>query len=581
MEKRWTLKQQGNAENVNKLAEDLGVSRILSNLLVQRNITTYEEAFHFFRPSLDDLHDPFLMLNMDKAVERIGQAIDNNEGILVYGDYDVDGTTSVALVFAFFKDLHSNIDFYIPDRYSEGYGISYNGIDYAYKKNISLIIALDCGIKAVDKVKYAKEKGIDFIICDHHLPGETLPDAVAILDPKQSKCNYPYKELSGCGIGYKLAQAYTEFNDLDAEFLHQYLDLVAVSIAADIVELKGENRVLAHFGLKKINENPRPGLEAILNLTNIDRYYDPEKKRHVFAKEITISDIVFTIGPRINASGRIGDGKDSVELLKCNNRERAKDIATGVNANNDERRNLDALATQEAHEMIKNSQRLKDSKTTVVYSENWHKGVVGIVSSRLIESFYRPTIVMSLENDMLTGSARSVKGFDVYSAIEQCSDLLENFGGHKYAAGLSIKRKNIDEFIERFEKIVAENINEDMLIPEIVVDDIIDLKHITRKFHNVLKQFAPFGPGNMTPVFLTKDVLDSGNARIVGKHHLKMQVVDSETLRYFFDSIAFNMATKISIINSQKPFSICYTIDENTWNARTSLQLVVKDLKYE
>jgi single-stranded-DNA-specific exonuclease len=578
MEKRWEIKSVPEPEQIDALSEDLGISKVITKLLVQRGISTYDDAFHFFRPSFEDLHDPFLMLDMDKAIERIERAIEDRENIMVYGDYDVDGTTSVALVFSFFKRHYPNLIYYIPDRYNEGYGISYKGIDTAHKENVSLIIALDCGIKAVEKIDYAKQKGIDFIICDHHLPGDELPKAHAILDPKQPDCEYPYKELSGCGVGFKLIQAYAASNDIDFADLEPYLDLVAISIAADIVDVTGENRVLAYYGLKQINQNPRPGIESILEYTNIKRTYDNESK-FAFNKELMISDLVFTIGPRINAAGRVSIARNSVDLLKATDRKEADRIASDINEQNDERRNLDSQATEEALEMIKNDERLQSSKTTVVYSTSWHKGVLGIVASRLTETYYRPSIVFNLENGMLTGSARSVKGFDVYSAIDQCSDLLENFGGHKYAAGLSMKEENIKEFIYRFEDIVAKSIDDVLLVPEIEVDAEIDLKNINKKFYNILRQFAPFGPGNMSPVFVTRNVLDSGHARVVGNDHLKLQVVDADTLRSFFDSIAFQQGDKINIVNSQQAFDICYSIGENTWNGRTSLQLFIKDIK--
>lgn len=578
MEKRWEIKPVPSQEAIDKLSVDMGISKAITRLLVQRDITNYDDAFHFFRPAFEDLHDPFLMLNMDKAIERIERAIEDRENIMIYGDYDVDGTTSVALVFSFIKRYYPNLIYYIPDRYDEGYGISYKGIDTAATEKVSLIIALDCGIKAVEKIEYANTKNIDFIICDHHLPGDVLPNAHAILDPKQSECTYPYKELSGCGVGFKLIQAFAANNDIDFADLEPYLDMVAISIAADIVDVTGENRVLAYFGLRQINQNPRPGLEAILEYTNIQRVYDNDSKL-AFNKELMISDLVFTIGPRINAAGRVGIARNSVDLLKATNKKEADRIASDINEQNDERRNLDSLATEEALAMIKNDQRLQESMTTVVYSDNWHKGVLGIVASRLTENYYRPTIVFNLENGMLTGSARSVKGFDIYAAIDQCTDLLVNFGGHKYAAGLSLKEENIKEFIHRFEDIVAKSIDDLMLVPEIEIDAEIDLKNINKKFFNILRQFAPFGPGNMTPVFITRNVLDSGHARVVGNDHLKLQVVDADTLRSFFDSIAFQQGDKINVVNSQQAFDVCYTIGENTWNGRTSLQLFVKDIK--
>jgi len=578
MKKRWILAKKGDDSSIESLSKELNINSILANLLIQRGITTFEEAKAFFRPSLDELHDPFLMLNMDKAVLRIQQAIENQERILIYGDYDVDGTTSVALVYSFLKQSYPKIDFYIPDRYIEGYGISKQGIDHAYKNNETLIIALDCGIKAVENIDYANKKNIDFIICDHHLPGDVLPDAVAVLDPKQEGCPYPYKELSGCGVGFKLMQAFAKKQDIPFSKLEPCLDLVAISIAADIVEIKGENRVLAFHGLKRLNDNPRPGIESILKYSNITRHFDKTLNKNVFERELTISDLVFTIAPRINAAGRMASGKKSVELLNCKQEKGAEDIAGGIDIYNKERRALDKEITNHALSIIAESSFLQKSKSTVVYYNDWHKGVLGIVASRLTEHHYRPTIVLSLIDGMYTGSARSVKGFDIYAAIDSCNDLLENFGGHPFAAGLSIKKENIDEFVTRFEDYVSNHIETKMLSPEIIIDSELDIKQISDKFYNVLKQFAPFGPGNMAPVFMSKNVWDTGYAKIVGEKHLKFRVRNPLGNPAGFDAIAFGQADSLKIVKGQG-FDTCYTLDENVWRGNVNLQLMVKDIR--
>jgi single-stranded-DNA-specific exonuclease len=579
MEKRWTFKEEGNKDIINDLSKSLNINKVLAKLLVQRDITTFEEAKKFFRPTLEDLHDPFLMLNMNKAVSRLNTAIENNEDILIYGDYDVDGTTSVALVYSFLKEFYPNLDYYIPDRYAEGYGISFKGIDYAYKTNKTLVIALDCGIKAIDKIKYANEKNIDFIICDHHLPGDELPDAYAVLDPKQESCQYPFKELSGCGVGFKFMQAYCQSNNIEFTRLTPYLDLLAISIAADIVKINGENRILAYYGLKNINENPRPGIECILEYSNIKRRKDKEEGKMVFEKSLSISDLVFTIAPRINAAGRMDSGKKSVELLNCKKIDQAKEMASGIDAHNKERRTLDTDTTAEALEMIKSSEFLQNAKSTVVYHDGWHKGVLGIVASRISEVYYRPTIVLTLVDGMYTGSARSVKGFDLYQAIDHCSHLLESFGGHKYAAGLSLKQENIEKLVHCFEEYVSANITEDLLMPEISIDSYLNIEDITEGFYRVLKQFAPFGPGNMSPIFASDGMMDTGYARIVGNNHLKLQVCYPENRNISFNAIAFGMADKMNIIKSKLPFELCYSINENVWREQTSLQLMVKDIR--
>lgn len=580
MEKEWIIRSDGDKKTIEKLSKELNINYKLANLLVQRGIDNYEDAKSFFRPSLDDLHDPFLMLNMDSAVIRINQAIDNQEAILVFGDYDVDGTTSVALVYSFLKQIYPKIDFYIPDRYEEGYGISEKGIDYAYKNNETLIIALDCGIKAVDKVAYANSKNIDFIICDHHIPGNILPDAAAILDPKQNGCEYPYKELSGCGVGFKLMQALAQSRKIPFVQLESSLDLVAISIAADIVEIKGENRILAYHGLKKLNESPRPGIESILKFSNIVRHFDPKKNKDIFEKELTISDLVFTIAPRINAAGRIASGKKSVELLTSKESKGADELALGIDQYNKERRVLDKDITEHALAIIADSTFLQKSKSTVVYYNDWHKGVLGIVASRLTEIYYRPTIVLSLIDGIYTGSARSVKGFDIYAAIDSCNDLLENFGGHPFAAGLSIKNENIDAFVERFEEYVVENIERKMLTPEIMIDTELETSLISDKFYSILKQFSPFGPGNMSPVFISKKVWDTGYAKVVGDHHLKLRIRNPLGSPNGFDAIAFGQKDALKVVKNQA-FDICYTLNENIWKGNVNLQLMVKDIRIE
>ena len=581
MNKRLVLKEQGEDAVVQHLAEVLNVDHNIANLLAQRGISTFEEARFFFRPSLDDLHDPFLMNDMHEAVQRIEKALNNNEKILVYGDYDVDGTTAVSLVYTFLKSMYSDVDFYIPDRYEEGYGISYKSIDFAAENNFSLVIVLDCGIKAVEKIKYAREKNVDYIIADHHRPGDIIPNAVAVLDPKRLDSTYPYDELSGCGVGFKLIQAIAQTNGIPFESLKKYLDLVVVSIASDIVKITGENRILAYYGLKLINSNPRSGIEAILKFSGIERKVNSNRgqKEGLFSKNLTISDLVFFVGPRINAAGRIESAKNSVKLLVAETEEDASALAVTVNDFNKERKDLDAQTTQEALEMIQNDNVLLDAKSTVVYQSNWHKGVIGIVASRLIETFYRPTVVLTKSNGLITGSARSVKDFDVYDAVDHCSDLLEHFGGHKYAAGLSLKPENLEAFRNKFEQYVGSTIQQEMLIPEVEIDANICLNDINKKFFRILKQFAPFGPGNMSPVFKTENVIDTGFARIVGKNHLKLEVVQQDIRGYPISAIAFQQSEKLEHIDRNKPFNICYHIEENEWNGVVKLQLNIKDIK--
>ncbi|WP_353132056.1 single-stranded-DNA-specific exonuclease RecJ [Pseudopedobacter sp.] len=564
MEKRWAEHLITNFEIVNKLAEELSISDVLAQMLYNRGITSFLEAKAFFRPELHDLHDPFLMNGMTEAVDRIEKAIQQNEHILIYGDYDVDGTTSVALVYSFFKEFYTNLTYYIPDRYLEGYGISTQGIDFAEDNDVSLIIALDCGIKAVDKVEYARQKGIDFIICDHHLPGEQIPDAIAVLDPKRRDCNYPYKELSGCGLGFKLAQAYAAKNNIPFEQVCRYLDLVAVSIASDIVPITGENRVLAYYGLQKLNNDPCNGLKALIELSGkSDRF--------------TIADIVFSIGPRINAAGRIDDAKHAVKLLIASSTQLAEDAGFIINLKNAERKEYDSSITEQALNMIGSSPEMIKRKSTVVYDKNWHKGVIGIVASRLTERYYRPTVVLTESNGYVAGSARSVLGYDLYEALCECSDLLEQFGGHKYAAGLTMKPENVEKFVDRFESVVASSITEDMLIQQITVEKCIGLKDITPKFFRILNQFAPFGPQNMVPVFMTRGVYSYGYGSIVGNNHLKMSVRQKDSS--VFECIAFGLGDYLEQINRGTPFDICYTIEENVWKDRRSIQLNIKGIK--
>ncbi len=579
MDKRWVIKDRGEELIIKQLSRELNIDQHLANLLVQRGIHSFDQAKSFFRPSLDDLHDPFLLKDMDKAINRIEQAINNGEKILVYGDYDVDGTTAVSLVYQFLRKFTDKVDFYIPDRYNEGYGISYQGIDFAAGHGFSLVITLDCGIKAVEKINDAKAKGVDFIICDHHRPGPEIPSAIAVLDPKRADCPYPYKELSGCGIGFKLIQAYAQKNDIPFEELKEYLDLVVVSIAADIVDITGENRILAYYGLKLINIRPRPGIEAILKYSNILKKR-PDDSDLFFNRELSITDLVFLIGPRINAAGRIESGKNSVKLLIADNYKEAMEIGKQIDTYNTERKSLDATATQQATEMISSDEKLKQARATVVFHPDWHRGVIGIVASRLTETFYRPTIVFTQADDLVTGSARSVKDFDIYDAIDSCSDLLEHFGGHKFAAGLSMKRKNLELFSQRFEEIVAERLQGIELVPEMLIDAKLPLFSIHSRFFNILKQFSPFGPGNLAPLFVTKGVVNAGGTRIVGKNHLKLNVVHPEVHGGPFSGIAFQQGSHLSHIEKGIPFDLCYHIEENEWNGTVTLQLNVKDIKY-
>ena len=572
METKWILNQSVDKQQVADIVKVLNIDENLATLLVQRGITNYEEAKTFFRPSLSQLYDPFLMKDMDKAVERVIRAINENEKVLVYGDYDVDGTTAVAVVYTYLKPFFKKkkIEFYIPDRYEEGYGISIKGIDYAADNGFKLVIALDCGIKAVERIEYANERGVDFIICDHHRAGDVIPNAVAVLDAKRPDCNYPYDELSGCGVGFKLVTALSMKGYGTIEQVYDLLDFLAVSIAADIVPITGENRVLAYFGLKQLNKKPRPGIEAILQHANIYRRDEDQlaEDENVLTRELTISDLVFLIGPRINAAGRIAKASDSVRLLIADKKEHAEKLAASINDLNDERREFDNRITEEALDMIDADAELRDAKSTVVFNERWHRGVIGIVASRLTDYYYRPTIVLTRANGLVTGSARSIKSFDIYDAIDNCSDLLEHFGGHKYAAGLSMKPENLPEFRRRFEAYVSEHLVDEDFVPELEVDLKIKFSDITAKFMRILNQFAPFGPGNMAPVFWTDNVIDVGGSRPVGGHkHLKLtvsQVGDAEQGVAPFSGIAFQKGDLFNRIHSGEPFSICYHLEYNT-----------------
>ena len=566
---RWDIKSGADEKAVSELAKELTISKSLASILVQRKIDTFDKAKKYFRPSLNDIHDPFLMKDMDKAIERIERALGEGERILIYGDYDVDGTTSVALVYSFLSKLTDNIDYYIPDRYGEGYGISYKGVDYACDNKISLIIALDCGIKANDKVDYANEKNIDFIICDHHRPSENLPSAIAILDPKRDDCDYPYDELCGCGIGFKLIQAFSQKNDYPFDDLLQYLDLVAISIGCDIVPITGENRILAYYGLKQVNRNTRTGIRCMLELLELKN-------------GLTITDLVFVIGPRINAAGRIDHAKKAVQLLISDTEEAAFDVSKRINEDNQNRKELDKSITQEALGMIEDVEFLKNAKSFVLHSSNWHKGVVGIVASRVIETYYRPTIILTSDGATASGSARSVKGFDVYNAINACQDMITQFGGHKYAAGLTLPTDNINAFREKFEEVVSNTITEEQLTQSIEIDADLTLNEITPKFYRILEQLAPFGPQNMRPVFLTTGVLDTGYSKTVGADdlHLKLSVYQKGNTNFKLNGIAFNMGYHYAKISQGIPFDIVYNIEENNWKGNVSIQLKIKDIRF-
>ncbi len=570
VEKKWIKRENADAETVSRLSSELGIDPVLAELLVQRGIHTFSQARSFFRPDLADLHDPFLMKDMDKAVDRVHRAIVGNEKILVYGDYDVDGTTAVSLVYSFLARLTDRIDFYIPERYDEGYGVSYKGIDWAAENGFGLIITLDCGIKANEKVDYAKGKGIDMIICDHHLPENDIPDAVAVLDPKREDCGYPFDDLSGCGVGFKLVQAYSQMHGIPFESLVPLLDLLVVSIASDLVSVTGENRILAHYGLKQLNGEPREGLLAMIQLSGLEPTH------------ITIDDIVFKIGPRINAAGRMESGRMAVELLTASDAQTAFRIGTEINEHNNERKSIDRRITQEALDMVRTGSCLSSGNATIVYNPHWHKGVVGIVASRLVEAFYRPTIVFTRSHGgLVTGSARSVHGFDLYDAIESCADLLENFGGHLYAAGLTLKEENLTAFCERIELFISGRIIPEMQTPVVDVDAMLNFSQITPKFLRILKQFQPFGPGNGAPVFLTENVYDNGNGRKVGAEggHLKLELIQESHPYHHISAIAFNMAGFFDHIKAGNPIDVCYSIVENYYRGTANTQLRVKDMR--
>ena len=567
--RQWTVKTAADTEKVEQLSAELGIDRVLADLLVQRGIKTFEEARAFFRPRLEDLHDPFLMTDMDKAVERVHQAVTDGQRILVYGDYDVDGTTAVAQVFSFLKKFTQRVDFYIPDRYDEGYGLSYKALDWAGDNGVNLVITLDCGIKAIDKVEYARSKGIEVIICDHHLPEEELPRAVAVLDPKREDCHYPFDDLCGCGVGFKLAQGYVQKYGLDPSLLDPLLDLQVVSIASDLVSMTGENRILAHYGLKRLNENPRKGLLAMINLAKLEPGH------------IGIDDIVFKIGPRINAAGRMESGRLAVELLTATDDRTAFKIGEQINDNNNERKSIDRGITQEALEMVQAGKALATENVTIVYNPSWNKGVVGIVASRLVEAYYKPTVVLTKSNGFITGSARSVQGFDLYASIESCADLLENFGGHMYAAGLTLREENLEAFCSRMDSFVANNITREELTPVVEIDARLDFSQITPKFTRILKQFQPFGPGNNNPVFLTEDVYDAGNGRKVGAGgvHLKLDLMQESQPYRQIAAIGFNMADYYEHIKAGNPIDVCYSIVENFYRGSSSIQLRLKDIR--
>ena len=565
MEKRWVLQEAANEDEVRELSAAINVKPALANMLIQRGICDFDEAKAFFRPSLDMLHDPFLMKDMEHAINRLLLAMDREEKILIYGDYDVDGTTSVALAYGFLSSIYQHIEYYIPDRYKEGYGISEEGIQYAAEQGFSLIISLDCGIRAVNMVNEARKRNIDFIICDHHRPGEHLPPAHAILNPKQEGCNYPFKELCGCGVGFKLLHGLSVRTQKYQQQLEEWLDLVAVAIAADIVPIYGENRILSYFGLIQLNESPRPGLKALASLASL-------------RGDINIENIVFGFAPRINAAGRMEHAKAAVQLLLAENDESAVKLANDLNIQNTERRGYDTSMTQEALEMIEHDENLLNAKTTVLFKKDWHKGVVGIVASRCIEKHYRPTIILTESHNRASGSARSVDGFDVYSAIEACSDLLEQFGGHKYAAGLTMPVENVPLFQKKFEETVSQLIREEQLTPLVNIDVKIKLADINNRFYSIIKQMAPFGPGNMRPVFVSESLMVYGYPQILKEQHLKFSV-RQEGSQKIFNAIGFGMAYLYETVLQGKPFKMAYTVDKNHYNGNTSLQLMIKDIK--
>lgn len=562
MEKRWNI-LQADSETVKLLQKDLRINETLCKLLVLRGISNFEEARGYFRPNLNALHDPFLMKDMEKAVARVAYAVDGGEKILVFGDYDVDGTTAVAVMYRFLKTIHPRCDFYIPHRYKEGYGVSRQGVDFAAENDFKLIISLDCGIKSVELVKYAKEKGIDFIICDHHMPDAELPLAVAILNAKQPGCQYPFKELCGCGVGLKLIQALCQHYKLPDDIWIDLLDLVAIAIAADIVPISGENRVLAYFGLKKVNANPSTGVKALMELSKMEG-------------EVHVNNLVFVIAPRVNAAGRMDDAKKAVQLFISENINEAKDLAEQLHSDNTDRREVDLTITEQAFSMIENDAEMLLRKSTVLHDGGWHKGVVGIVASRLIEKYYRPTIILTDSGEKVAGSARSVLGFNVYEAIHQCKDLLENYGGHFYAAGLTMKKENLEAFSLRFEEVVASSITDEMLVPEITIDAVVEFKDITEKFYGIICQMEPFGPENMRPVFIAKKVYETGKSRIVKENHIKFDLMQHGIT---MDGIGFGLADKFDLLKPNHPIDVAFTLDENEWNGNKRLQIRVIEIR--
>jgi single-stranded-DNA-specific exonuclease len=565
MYRRWIQKEIPSQEEVEKLSQAINVNHCLTSILIQRKITEFDMAKNFFRPSLEHLHDPFLMKDMDKAIDRLKKAIDTDEKILIYGDYDVDGTTAVSLVYSYLHNFYKSCEVYIPDRYAEGYGVSLAGIEWAEQNGYTLIIALDCGIKSSELIETARNKGIDFIICDHHLPDDNIPHAAAVLDPKRKDCNYPYKELSGCGIGFKLAQAYAQ-RYRDSQEIYQYLDLVAVSIASDIVPINGENRTLAHFGLRKLNDNPSPGLKALKEIAAIKN-------------DLDVSGIVFTLGPRINAAGRVAHARAAVELLIAKSEEEANDLAGKVNIKNDLRKQFDSDITEEAIAMIEGDAALRSAKSTVLFKNTWHKGVIGIVAARCVEKYYRPTVILTESNNKITGSARSVNGFDLYKAIHECSDLLEKFGGHKYAAGLTLDIQNLELFQRRFEEVVSSTITEDMLTPVIEIDMPLNFDTITPKFLNVLKQMAPFGPESQRPVFQASNVYVFNSLSSFKDKHVRFLAAQEGT-DHVFQAVGFDLVEHYDRLSRRDSFKMAYTVEENTFNGTTSIQLRIKDIKF-
>ena len=594
MQKKWILKEQVEAEKIDELAAAASLSKPVAALLLQRGITDVESVRKFFKPELSQLYDPFLMKDMDKAVARLESAIVERDNVLIYGDYDVDGTTAVAMMYVFLKSKCRNVFYYVPDRYQEGYGISYKGIDYAAEMGCKLIIALDCGIKALPKVEYAAQKGIEFIICDHHEPGEELPKAVAVLDPKRSDCQYPFKELSGCGVGFKLIQAYASKNKIPFYQIKPFLDLVVVSIASDIVPIVDENRILAFYGLRQLNTNPRVGLRAVMKKSGITPPPQRGKESQQFDipfeetkpvdepefRPVKIGDIVFKIGPRINAAGRMDLGRYSVDLLVERNEAKAEEMACKIETDNTDRKTHDQNITNEALAVIDSSEEMKNRKSTVLYNPEWHKGVIGIVASRLIDFYYRPTVICTKSNGLITGSARSIPDFNLYEAIEKCQDLLESFGGHTYAAGLTLKEENLNAFITKFESVVEGMMNDDIMVPRIDVDEELNFADITPKFFKCLEMFEPYGPGNMAPVFACRNVYDSGASQLVGqtREHLKLSVNDG-TVGRPFSGIAFKQSEHFDAIHNGEKFDICFSLEMNTFRGKDTLQLKVQDIK--